>query len=231
MGSVAPSFDPSTIKIEDRLYINGEFVPSKSGKKFDVVNPATEKLAASVYEGSVEDVDAAVAAAKAAFPAWSELGVAERAGYIEKICQKMEAHVEEFSYLDAISMGKPTTNDMMTGMSIAMFRYYAGRSWETLGDSSLNSANMVNMSFRQPYGVCGAIVSLWPFLFQFPSFLHLKTPATDAKSILFRSHGTRPSPCSLTKSGLPFSPVTPWSSNPPKKPPSHPSSSPASLPK
>ena len=105
MGSVAPSFDPSSVKIEDRLFINGEFVPSKSGKKFDVFNPATEKLTASVYEAGAEDVDAAVAAAKAAFPAWSELGAAERAGYIEKLAQKMEQNMQELSYLDAISMG------------------------------------------------------------------------------------------------------------------------------
>ena len=159
MGSVAPSFDPTGLKIEERLFINGEFVPSKSGKKFDVVNPATEKVTASVYEAGPEDVDAAVAAAKAAFPAWSELGAAERAGYLEKLCQKMEQHMEELSYLDAVSMGKPTFNDMFSHLSVAIMRFFIGRAMETTGDSSLNTANMVNISFRQPFGVCGAIVS------------------------------------------------------------------------
>ena len=159
MGSVAPSFDPSSVKIEDRLFINGEFVPSKSGKKFDVFNPATEKLTASVYEAGAEDVDAAVAAAKAAFPAWSELGAAERAGYIEKLAQKMEQNMQELSYLDAISMGKPTYNDSFSYLSVGILRYFVGRAMETTGDSSLNTANMVNISLRQPFGVCGAIVS------------------------------------------------------------------------
>lgn len=159
MGSVAPTFNPAGLKIEDRLYINGAFVPSKSGKKFDVVNPATEKLAASVYEAAVEDVDAAVAAAKAAFPVWSELNATERAGYIFKLADKIEQNVAELSYLDSISMGKPTHNDMMSSMTPMIFRYFAGRATETQGDTSLNTANMVNISFRQPYGVCGAIVS------------------------------------------------------------------------
>lgn len=60
--------------IETRLFINGEFVPSKSGKTFDVINPATEKLTASPFEAGAEDVDLAVDAAKAALPAWSALG-------------------------------------------------------------------------------------------------------------------------------------------------------------
>jgi aldehyde dehydrogenase (NAD+) len=162
MGSVAPSFDPSSIKIEDRLFINGEFVPSKAGKKFDVFNPATEKLAASVYEALPEDVDAAVAAAKAAFPAWSELGAVERASYIEKLAAKVQEHLPEFSYLDAITMGKPVHNDMFSYIAIPAMKYFAGRALEVTGDSSLNTAGMVNISLRQPFGVCGAIVSLHP---------------------------------------------------------------------
>src|ERR1700753_2552080 len=98
-------------RIEDRLFINGEFVPSISGKKFDVYNPATEKLAASVYEAGPEDVDAAVKAAKAAFPAWSELPAQERAGYLHKFADALQKVLPQLSYLDAICMGKPTHND------------------------------------------------------------------------------------------------------------------------
>lgn len=97
--------------IEDRLFINGEFVPSKSGKKFNVYNPATEELSASIYEADAEDVDIAVAAAKAAFPAWSELASLQRAHYLEQWADKIEAASQEMSYLDAISMGKPAYPD------------------------------------------------------------------------------------------------------------------------
>ncbi|PYH87875.1 Aldedh-domain-containing protein [Aspergillus ellipticus CBS 707.79] len=65
--------------IETRLFINNEFVPSRSGNKFHICNPATEALGASVYEADAEDVELAVAAAQAAFPAWSELGGLQRA--------------------------------------------------------------------------------------------------------------------------------------------------------
>lgn len=97
--------------IEDRLFINGEFVPSISGKKFDIINPNNEKFAASVYEAGAEDVDVAVKAAQAAFPAWSALSASERQGYIEKLASAIEKNLEEIGYLEAISMGKPYVGD------------------------------------------------------------------------------------------------------------------------
>ena len=112
MGSVQdPWADYRNHPIEGRLFINGEFVNAKSGKTFDVINPATEKHSATVQEAGVEDVDDAVAAAKAAFPAWSELSAGERGQYLSKLADALEKHLKELSYLDAISMGKPAAND------------------------------------------------------------------------------------------------------------------------
>jgi len=93
------------------LFINGEFVPSISGKKFDIINPNNEKFAASVYEGGVEDVDVAVEAARVAFPAWSALGAAERGAWLNKLADAIEKNLDEFGYLDAISMGRPYIGD------------------------------------------------------------------------------------------------------------------------
>ena len=111
MGSVATTEDRFTKfekqPIEGRLFINGEFVESKAGKTFDIINPATEKKAASVHEATVEDVDAAVAAAKAAFPAWSELSGGDRGDYLLKLADALAKRVDEMAYLDAISMGAP----------------------------------------------------------------------------------------------------------------------------
>ncbi|EXL39718.1 hypothetical protein FOCG_17689 [Fusarium oxysporum f. sp. radicis-lycopersici 26381] len=145
------------LPIENRLFINGEFVPSKSGKKFSVVNPTTEKVSAQVFEAGPEDVDAAVAAAKAAFPAWSELGAFERANYLFKLADALEKHLGEMGYLDAITMGKPVDNDWTNSVAAVQLRYFAGRSTETQGDTSLHTPGFVNLSFRQPYGVCAAI--------------------------------------------------------------------------
>ena len=108
--------------IEGRLFINGEFVDAKSGKTFDVINPATEKHAATIQEAGVEDVDAAVAAAKAAFPAWSELSAGERGEWVEKLANALEKRLKEMSYLDAISMGKPAANDSKFPLLIRNFR-------------------------------------------------------------------------------------------------------------
>jgi len=108
-GAAAEGYKPK--HIEDRLFINGEFVPSISGKKFDIINPNTEKFAASVYEAGAEDVDVAVKAAKEAFPAWSALGAAERQGYLNKLADAIEKNIDEIGYLEAISMGKPYIGD------------------------------------------------------------------------------------------------------------------------
>ncbi|KAF4469421.1 aldehyde dehydrogenase [Fusarium albosuccineum] len=129
--------------VENRLFINGEFVPSKTQKTFDVINPTTEKVVASVFEADAGDVDVAVAAAKEAFPAWSELAAVERGAYLFKLADALEKRFAEISYLDAISMGKPVDNDC--------------RAYETQGDSSLNTPGFINLTFRQPFGVCGAI--------------------------------------------------------------------------
>ncbi|KIV79891.1 hypothetical protein PV11_07432 [Exophiala sideris] len=149
------SYKPS--HIEDKLFIDGEFVPSVSGKKFDVYNPTTEKLAASVYEAGVEDVDLAVKAAKEAFPAWSALSAAERNSYLNKLADAIERNGEEIAYLEAITMGKPYVDDFSIKFSVQFLRYFAGKALDVAGDSSINTTGMVTLSLRQPFGVCGAI--------------------------------------------------------------------------
>lgn len=111
MSQSIPQHPGQRENIETRLFINGEFVPSLSGSKFDLYNPATEELSASVYEAGPEDVDRAVAAAKAAFPAWSETGALQRAQLLEKWADRLEACADEMAYLDAICMGKPAYSD------------------------------------------------------------------------------------------------------------------------
>jgi aldehyde dehydrogenase (NAD+) len=105
--SSASSQGPTTI--ETRLFINGSFIPSQTGKKFPVINPATEKLTASVYEAEAVDVDLAVAAAQAAFPAWSEKGAWDRAQLFFKLATLLEAANSELARLEAVSMGRPVS--------------------------------------------------------------------------------------------------------------------------
>ena len=92
---------------ETRLFINNEFVVSKNAKTFDVINPATEKVTASVYEAEAVDVDDAVKAAKAAFPIWSALSGFQRAAFFYKLADLYEKSNGELAKLEAVSMGKP----------------------------------------------------------------------------------------------------------------------------
>ncbi|KAK5454348.1 hypothetical protein LTS15_006348 [Exophiala xenobiotica] len=156
--SDAPEGEYKPKHIEERLFINGEFVPSISGKKFDIVNPNNEKFAASVYEAGAEDVDLAVKAAKEAFPAWSALSATDRQGYLNKLADAIEKNITEISYLEAISMGKPYVGDMFNMFGVQILRYLASKALDVSGDSSLNTAGHVNITLRQPFGVCGAII-------------------------------------------------------------------------
>ncbi|GLA14365.1 hypothetical protein AnigIFM62618_000744 [Aspergillus niger] len=158
MSQSIPQHPGQRENIETRLFINGEFVPSLSGSKFDLYNPATEELSASVYEAGPEDVDRAVAAAKAAFPAWSETGALQRAQLLEKWADRLEACADEMAYLDAICMGKPAYSDNFGRIMPLFVRVYAAKALDITGESSLNTPGFVNVSLRQPFGVCGAIV-------------------------------------------------------------------------
>ncbi|KAH7110944.1 aldehyde dehydrogenase [Dactylonectria macrodidyma] len=144
---------------EYRLFINGEFVPSVSGKTFDITNPTTEEVIASVQEAGAEDVDLAVGAAKAAFPAWSALSPEERCDYLFKLADEIEKHEELFMHLEATAMGMPRSGtQFVLGMVTRYLRYFASHAIDVIGETSLNTPGYLNLSIRQPYGVCGGII-------------------------------------------------------------------------
>ncbi|KIW17962.1 hypothetical protein PV08_05157 [Exophiala spinifera] len=176
--------------METRLYINNEFVPSRSGQKFDVINPATEEVTASVFEADGADVDAAVQAAKAAFPSWSALGGFQRASYFYKLANLVESCNFDLAKLEAVSMGKPV-GKYTEGTNMARFiRYVAGKAADVKGESSLQTAGFVNLTFRQPYGVCAAII---PWNAPVTEFFFKVTPAVLAgNTIVLKSSEKAP---------------------------------------
>ncbi|EXA32077.1 hypothetical protein FOVG_16653 [Fusarium oxysporum f. sp. pisi HDV247] len=144
---------------ENRLFINGEFVPSVSGKTFDLTNPTTEEKIASVYEAGAEDVDLAVKAAKAAFPAWSALSAEERCDYLIKLADEIEKNEELFMHLEAIAMGMPQSGTkFVIQLAKRYLRYFGTHAIDITGETSLNTTGYINLSIRQPYGVCGGII-------------------------------------------------------------------------
>ncbi|KAL7800714.1 aldehyde dehydrogenase [Trichoderma afarasin] len=144
--------------IETRLFINGEFTPSIRGKTFKLINPATDKSTAEIYEGGAEDVDLAVQSAKNAFPAWAEDEASDRQCILQKLADLVEQHAAQFAYLDAISMGKPLSTYIDHTLAVATIRYFAGKAYDAHGITSLGSKDHLNISLRQPYGVTGAII-------------------------------------------------------------------------
>lgn len=111
-----------------------------------------------MHEASEQDTDAAVAAAKAAFPAWSALSPAERGAYSKKLAVLLHQSGKELSQLEAISMGRPVSSYFDNHACASAFEHYAEAGYDAQGVSSLNTPGFVNMTFKQPYGVVAAII-------------------------------------------------------------------------
>ena len=91
----------------EQLYINGQWVASAGTDTLSVTDSATEEVIATIPDGTASDVDAAVAAAKAAFPAWSALSKEDRAAYLMKIHAGLEARTDEIAEIVAKEVGMP----------------------------------------------------------------------------------------------------------------------------
>ncbi|KAF5556064.1 aldehyde dehydrogenase [Fusarium napiforme] len=144
--------------IETRLFINNEFVNAKSGKLFQVINPANKEVVAQVHEAQEEDVELAVDAAEQAFPAWADLSGFQRASYFYKLADLYERNLDHLAWLEAQSMGRPVSTYKEPIASASFLRYIAGKATDVQGESSLQTANFMSVTLRQPYGVCAAII-------------------------------------------------------------------------
>ena len=148
------------------LYINGQWVPASDGKVFTAYNPATGEKLAECAEATKEDVDAAVKAAWAAFPAWRDRGIAERAGILEKIADIIDENAELLATIESMDNGKPIRETMAIDVPYSSdhFRYFAGAIRVEEGKASVLDGNMMSLILREPIGVVGQIVP-WNFPF------------------------------------------------------------------
>ena len=127
-----------------------------------VIEPATGKEMAEVPRAGIEEVDHAVAAARAAFPSWRAVVPSERAALMRRLADAIESRAEDLSLLEARNAGKPIADaEGEIGMVIECFRYYAGAPERLLG-KTIPVAGGVDMTFREPLGVVGLIVP-WNF--------------------------------------------------------------------
>ncbi|MGG1571961.1 aldehyde dehydrogenase family protein [Fictibacillus sp. NRS-1165] len=149
-----------------KLFINGEWVPSKSGKTFETLNPSTGEVLALVAEGGKEDIGLAVDAARKAFDSgyWSKMSAAKRSYLIYKLADLMEENREELAQLDTLDNGKPIRETMNADVPLAIehFRYYAGWATKIVGQTIPVAGSFFNYTRHEPVGVVGQIIP-WNF--------------------------------------------------------------------
>ncbi|MBN1530008.1 MAG: aldehyde dehydrogenase [Thermoleophilaceae bacterium] len=127
-----------------------------------VLEPATAGVMAEVPRAGVEEADAAVEAARSAFPAWRALAPSERSAVLRGLADALDSHVEELAVLEARNAGKPIGDARgEMGMVVETFRYYAGAP-ERLAGKTIPVAGGVDMTFREPLGVV-ALITPWNF--------------------------------------------------------------------
>jgi acyl-CoA reductase-like NAD-dependent aldehyde dehydrogenase len=127
-----------------------------------VVNPATEEPIAELPSAGVEETDAAVAAAKAAFLAWRAVAPDDRARLLRRLAALVEEHGEELALLETRNVGKPIQDSRgEVAMVAEVFYFYAGAVDKHHGET-IPVAGGVDMTFREPLGVVGLIVP-WNF--------------------------------------------------------------------
>ena len=142
------------------LYINGRFTPASDGATFDTINPATGRSLARCAEATKEDVDAAVSAAWAAFPAWKATQPAERASILLKIADIIDANADLLAEVETLDNGKPIRETKAVDVPFASdhFRYFAGAIRTEEGSASVLDGNFLSLTLRDPIGVVGQIV-------------------------------------------------------------------------
>jgi acyl-CoA reductase-like NAD-dependent aldehyde dehydrogenase len=155
--------DHSDLEQHD-LFIDGSFVPGSSGAYSTDVNPATELPIARVAQGSAEDVDRAVRAARAALPAWSRMRASERGRILQRAASLIEEHQDELGRLESMDAGKPLAAVQRQDMPavIDTLRYYAGWCDKITGQVIPTRPDALTYTVREPVGVVAAIVP-WNF--------------------------------------------------------------------
>jgi acyl-CoA reductase-like NAD-dependent aldehyde dehydrogenase len=127
-----------------------------------VLNPATEAAIAVLPQAGVSDVDAAVARAREAFPAWRDVAPADRVRLLRRVATLVEEHGEELARLETRNVGKPIADSRGEVAMVAdVFHFYAGTVDKHFGET-IPVAGGVDLTLREPLGVVGLIVP-WNF--------------------------------------------------------------------
>src|SRR5205823_2289735 len=153
--------------IQNKLFIDGDFVDARSGATFATINPATEEKIADVASAGVEDVDAAVKAARAQMEPgseWQKMKPRDRAKVLWRLADMLGARAEEIGRIETLDNGKPIFESQFvdTPAAAECLYYFAGWSGKVTGETIPVQDNAFTYTLREPVGVVGAIVP-WNF--------------------------------------------------------------------
>ncbi|MBW3554798.1 MAG: aldehyde dehydrogenase family protein [Gemmatimonadetes bacterium] len=137
-------------------FIGGRWVEPSAGDRFDVHDPATGRVLTQVAQGSDDDVDAAVRAARAAFPVWSALDGHARARYLYALARQVQRHTRFLAVLESLDNGKPIRESRDIDVPLVARHFYHHAGWAQLMDSD------PELREQRPLGVCGQIIP-WNF--------------------------------------------------------------------
>jgi betaine-aldehyde dehydrogenase len=150
---------PQTLA-EAGMLIGGEWVQATSGRRIEVENPSRREVLATVARGGAEDVDRAVVAAAAAFPAWRALPARDRGLLLTRIADELADIGEELARIIAAETGNAIRTQARgeAATSADVFRYFGGVASEQKGEVLPLGESMLSYSVREPLGVVAAIV-------------------------------------------------------------------------
>src|SRR4249919_251573 len=151
---------------QTECFIDGQWVPARSGKTFETVDPATEEIIAQVAEGDAADVDLAVKAAREAFEngPWSKMDARDRGRLMYKLADLIEEEKEELAALETLDNGKPIRDSRAADLPLTIdcLRYYAGFADKIHGQTIPIRGNYFCYTRKEPVGVVGQIIP-WNF--------------------------------------------------------------------
>jgi betaine-aldehyde dehydrogenase len=139
----------------EKLYINGQWVPSRSGRSINVVNASTEEVMGAIPAGTAEDADAAARAARDAFAGWAATPVEERRTFLEKLQQGVAARAEEIARTITGEVGMPLklSQRIQAGLPAAVLESFA----RLLGEYRFEEQVGNSLVIREPVGVVACI--------------------------------------------------------------------------
>ena len=158
----APTLDQQALAtaLSGKHLIGGRFVPSRSGKTFAVVNPATGLEVAHAAEGDAADVEAAVLDADTAQKAWAKVPARKRGAMVAACAALLRDHVEELARLIALESGKALRTESRVEAQVVadIFEFYGGLGGELKGETVPFAPDVLSVTVREPLGVVGAII-------------------------------------------------------------------------